>query len=385
MKVGILTYHRADNYGAVLQAYALQRIITMMGHKCEIIDYRCTGIESQFKYMKIKIYMDIIEIVKLNIERLSHIQKHHKFELFRQKLNMSTCSYSSENIEKTNELYDCFITGSDQVWNFSCNKNDYTYLLDFVYDKKKKNSYAASFGTSIIPSELENVYKTLLNTFNNISVREQQGARIIEQLLGKKCNVVLDPVFLLDNDNWSELTKRVGGQYILVYQLFKSETMIKAAQELALKNRLKIYIISRWSYGNIYGKTKVKNKLYVSPSEFISLFKSAGYILTNSFHGTAFSIIFHKEFYVEPVSGTSSTNSRFESLFEILNLHNRKIINGRISYPDSKIDYYKIDDIIQHERKASLGYLANIVTDHFYNEGAAMVNIPPQNCKRGLS
>lgn len=367
MKVGILTYHRADNYGAVFQVFALQKTILKLGHECEIVDYRSEGIENQYRYKKFRIGKGTLGIIKYNINQYLHREKHRNFELFRDQLVISP-TYTGKNIVDANDKYDCFITGSDQVWNYSVNKMDYTYLLDFVKDQRKKNSYAASFGMSSIPNELTDTYENLLSTFNNISVREQQGHQIITNLLGRDCEVVLDPVLLLKKEDWIKLFVTMerseilqDGEYVLIYQLYKSKSLIDFARDLANRSKCKIVIISQSLYGAYYGVPNVINKSNVGPTEFLSLFLGARYIVTNSFHGTAFAINFHKEFFIEYISGGHDVNSRFVSLLNMLNLEERKIEKGIIADINKNIDYVKVDKLLDKKRAKSLEFLKNII------------------------
>jgi hypothetical protein len=361
MKVGILTYHRADNYGAVLQVFALQKTILKMGYECEIIDYRCAGIENQYRYKKLRFGKGTVGIIKFNLNQYFHRKKHKNFELFRHKLSMSN-PYTLDNIENANDEYDCFITGSDQVWNCDVNKNDYTYFLDFVKDQRKKNSYAASFGRSSIPQGLLDKYIELLSTFNNISVREEQACKIVESVLGHNCKIVLDPVLLLTKGEWEKYTDWKDGDYVVVYQLYKSKNLISFAKDLANRTKCKLVIISQSLYGAYYGVSNAVNKSNVGPEEFLSLLLGARYIVTNSYHGTAFAINFHKNFFTEFISGEYDVNSRFVSLLNLLNLQNRKIESGNHSNIKTNIDYEEVDKLLNKERVKSLEFLKKILS-----------------------
>lgn len=366
MKIGILTYHQADNYGAALQVFALQQVMTKLNCECEVINYYSKAIQDQYTYKKFERHANLWNVLKFNINQYLHRKKHKNFELFRENICLSK-PYTIENIKDSNLLYDAFITGSDQVWNYNVNKSDFTFLLNFVDDSTKKNSYAASFGVSSIPNELIKEYRTLLSAINHISVREQQGRDLIKNLIDRDCEVVLDPVLLLNMEQWSKFIKEPkDSKYVLIYQLYKSRSLLDFARKLAKKKHCKLVIVSQSLYGAYYGFPRMKNKSNVGPYDFLSLLLGASYIVTNSFHGTAFAITFHKEFYVEYISGGHDVNSRFDSLLRMFNLTERKIIDTKINNIDLRIDYDVVEKLLSKKRKQSLAYLKNMIG--FYNE-----------------
>ena len=215
-KIGILTYHRAYNYGAVLQAYALQSAIQNINYNVEIIDYCCDYIEKIGSEKSIK---NIIKFI-LSGRRINQTKK--KFVKFRNdKLNLSNNDFNRDTIKEIADLYDIYIVGSDQVWNYQGSNFDKTYFLDFVKQNTKKKSYAASFGISKIPPKYEKEYIRLLNKFSDISVREKQGINIINNLLGKDCELVLDPTLLLSKKEWKEKTS-ISNRIIKEKYLLKS-------------------------------------------------------------------------------------------------------------------------------------------------------------------
>ena len=187
MKVGTLTYHRAVNYGAILQTYALQKVLDKLGVENEVIDYRSDFIEWIYKpfcMRKVNNFWNFLTVIE---GAPIKSRKMKQFSDFANKnIRVSKEKYTKSNISNANDVYDLFITGSDQVFNFKCSNNDKNYFLDFVKDTTKKSSYAASFGFDKIPDEHTDEYKRLLSTFENISVREQQGVNIVKESVGKE-------------------------------------------------------------------------------------------------------------------------------------------------------------------------------------------------------
>ncbi|MCX7715404.1 MAG: polysaccharide pyruvyl transferase family protein [Clostridia bacterium] len=361
MKVGILTYHQADNYGAVLQAYALWQVIESKGIDCQIINYDCRAVGAQYRYRKLKFDGNLFANIKYNINCYLHRKKKENFAKFRAMMNLSPV-YTKDTIKDAEDHYDCFIVGSDQVWNSNCSDGDFTYLLDFAKNRQKKNSYAASFGTADIPSDLICAYAALLKDFNNISVREERGAILVESLIGKRCPVVLDPVFLLDKEKWESFAGPKKEEYILVYQLYYTKSLLEFAESLSKKTGLKLVTISISLKTQVYSLFHSTNKSSVGPDEFVSLIANARYVVTNSFHGTALSVILKKQFFTELAPSEYNVNSRFDELFSTFELHDR-IIKDTDYNIDNEIDYDKLDLILKQRKEESLEYLDLILSN----------------------
>lgn len=366
MKIGTITYHRAINYGAVLQTYALQKVLDKMGADSEVIDYRCPFIEWLYKPLcmrKVKNVKDFIAVIKgANIKK----QKRDMFLKFL-KNNVRTSSNiynSEEELLKANNIYGKFITGSDQVWNFKCSNSDSKYFLDFVSDESKKYSYAASFGVDKVPDEWENEYKKLLSEFNTISVREKQGVKIVKDLVNKDAEEVLDPTLLLNTEDWKKLIKNDVNfeDYILIYAMKPSEKLITFAEELSKKTDKKIVFLkdSLTKENEVRFDNDVEYDKMVSPEEFVELFMKASYVITNSFHGTAFSINFNKQFFTELLAPETKVNSRLENILDMLGLRSRQILKD--SKPDTEeIDYSKVNKILEEKKAKSMEFLKKIL------------------------
>ena len=347
-----LTFHQSENYGALLQAYALQTTIQKLGYKTCILNYHSDGIS--YWSRKIHLMKDGISLsnIKSVIWQQLQRKKTYHFNQFRNKLTLSE-PFDSNNMNQANELSNCFIVGSDQVWNCDCTFGDYHYFLDFVKDDLLKISYGASFGYSEIPKKHEKICKILLSDFSQISVREKQGAELIYHLLKKDAKVVLDPVLLLNTDQWKTLLKKVNKKYVFVYQAEKSAELIKAAQKIAKIKKCPVFIVSNVLRGT-FGKNR-KNLSNIGPDLFLSYLYSAEAVVTNSFHGTILSILFNKEFYVEPLK-RNNTNSRIFHILEEFQLKERILpLNQKVL--DSRIDYAKINEQLNQYREDSIAFL----------------------------
>lgn len=366
MKVGTITYHRAVNYGAVLQTYALQKILNDFNVDSEVIDYRAPYIEWIYKPFCMRNVKNIKDFMKVVMgARIKSRKRKCFYNFLKENIKVSKEKYTISNIQKANDVYDSFFTGSDQVFNLDCSNYDTNYFLEFVNDFDKKNSYAASFGFDKMPDEDVEQYKKLLSTFNNISVREKQGVKIVSDAVDKQAVEVLDPTLLVSSDEWMKIIKNPKIKeegYILVYAMAPSPTLISFADKLANMTGRKILFIkdSLTKEGNNVLKGDIKYLKEVSPSEFIELFSKAEYVITNSFHGTAFAINFNKKFFTELLAPEWKVNSRLENILDMLDLRSRQIVN--LDVTTDEVDYEKVNNILGEKRKVSLEYISKVIS-----------------------
>lgn len=358
MKVGIITFHRAINYGGVLQAYALQRVISDLEIECDIIDYYCPFIEAHYRPKKIT-KMQIKRLISTLLFNGELKRSTDEFENFiNHYLKLSSKKYSPQTIVKANREYDYFLTGSDQVWSPTCAGFDNAYFLDFVIDINKKGAYAASFGRSDIPEELKSEYTRLLKDFNSISVREKSGVNIVNQLTNLNATVVLDPTLLLSKEQWeNNFNKKRFSNYILVYMISEDKDLLKKAKEYSKEHHLQIVYINN----RLYKTKNVTNISKVSPEEWVSLFINAECIFTNSFHGIAFSINFSKLFFAYELKENKSVNERIINILSLFDLTEHLINKETDIKGISEIDYQQIQMKLDKLRKESMKYLRKIL------------------------
>jgi Polysaccharide pyruvyl transferase. len=349
MKIGILTIVDYDNYGNRLQNYALQKVMQNMGHEVLTVKNFHGSQASIFKRI-----FKILDLTKI-IPRLRYHDINRKrsknFEKFTQKyINESKKSYFSVK-DDYNELsdVDCFVIGSDQVWNYTFSRfSD----IDFgMFTTKPKISYAASFGVSTVPAKLKAHYSEGLNVIESISVREDVGQEIVEELTDRKATVVLDPTFLITKSEWADLTKNCPvykHKFVLTYFLGEvdRETAIYI-RKYAESNKLLVK-----NLGNRHDKELWE----AGPEEFVNLFSQTEKVFTDSFHACVFSIIFGKDFEVFERSSTNgSMNSRIETLLRKLNIEDRW--HSYQKQQPKEIDYLKVNDLLNGERVKSIDFL----------------------------
>ena len=349
--IGLLSFHRAKNYGAVLQAYALQKSIEKEGKDCEYINIRFNSPQGNQQENR-KTFLQKFKNIK---RKLLLIYRSKKFCAFCEKyLKVSQESYLGDSNICDMDKYDSYIVGSDQVWNLRLTKETKSFLLHFVSDNKRKNSYASSFGVDSLPEKYERIIEKYLPRFENISVREQQGAELIKKITGIDAVVCLDPTLLLTKQEWTSIEKKsIYKNYVFICAMDDTDTLIERAREIAKKNKLRILAVGLKK--NYKG---VKNIYAASPEQWLGLINNAHTVVTNSFHGTAFSINLNKEFFVEYLPEGWTVNSRLENIVKLFGIEDRVI--GNSAEYSKEIEFTAINEKLISERKKSLKYLRRI-------------------------
>lgn len=341
MKAGILTYHNAVNYGAVLQAYALQRTVAKAGISCKIIDYKSPGVERQYRSLRFRERNSLKEYVLHNATCAVRRKKKKAFANFvKSKLE---CTAPVDALTKVADM-DAVIVGSDQVFNPLCTGGDPSYLLQGLTSHTKKFSYAASIGKKenidLYKTKFGIDYQEILKSFDWLSSREKDAADYISEKTGKPCDCVLDPVFLYGAEGWREFCKTSAEEYIFVYNLGNFRTLFDTVKAMKKQTGLKVVAVNKDLKGDL--KTLgYENRSCASPEEFVSMLAGAKYVVTDSFHATAFSIMFRKDFYVVANSGKENTNSRLRSVLEEIGIEGRYLTGGETFRFAGALEYDK--------------------------------------------
>lgn len=361
MKIGILTVPFNNNYGGMLQAFALKTVLNAMGHETVFINRR----RNRPRTIKFKLYHTLVKIgllkdrIKQNDKRLS---KYTDLFLDQYLSPITKDYYTSTEIRACLELgLDIIIVGSDQVWRYRYAKDAiFDYFLEFA-DNVKKISYAASFGvdTCEYPVDIRERIRDLLCKFDHISVREVSGKKIIEKDLNyhvDRVNVVLDPTLLLPSECYSELLSPClhKEKYIFTYVL--DEDSIKESDISSIQNK---YNLSRLDFKAQSGSSE-KQKVIEPVEKWLSGIANSEYVITDSFHGTVFSIIFNKPFIV--VANPDRGITRLLNLLQVFNLQDRLITSMENDYLDilnRSIQWEMVNDVLAKSRTESLNYLKN--------------------------
>lgn len=376
MKVGIITIHRIYNYGSVLQTFALQVALEKLGVTSEIIDYvfpnefhrshKNIGEKQKrnsFRYYILKmLYAKALFRQHKGIERFLHTQ-----------IQLSQRCYNCPiELQNNPPLYDVYVTGSDQVWNPKHCNLDPAFFLQFAPNGKKRISYAASIGRTVLNKEEARKYKDWLNAYSFIGVREKSGTDLLKKLLPEKtsvCRTVLDPTLLLSKEEWGNMaiSPSQRSPYILCYYLNYSFDAFPYVDELASHiKKLTGYKIIRVARPPMSCSSLFSShyKVGASPEEFLGLIKNAAVVLTTSFHGTAFALNFERPlFTIVEKKGVGDT--RQEDLLNLMGLHDRVLEKGEPFPGLDRIEcnYEEVRVQLQKERCNSIEYLKEAIYD----------------------
>lgn len=340
-KVGILTlFYKTWNFGAQLQACALQRVIQGLGYECEQI---------RFVWSR--------EQTRLNYDAASIDQE--AFERFAGQIPHSEKVYTPETLDEANEEYDIFVCGSDQIWGVKDSMPIHVLpqmALSFVRDGKRRISYGASFGSGDMGENRKEVLRCFLNRLDALSVREQSAVPVVERMAGKAVVSVLDPVMLLSAGEWESIAKKDGEScpkegYVLLYNVSCSQTLYREAKKYAEKKQLRLVNLS-YMEGTSIG-----------PCDFIRLIAHSDYVLTDSFHGSVLAVLFHKPFVtfgVDLIDTEFSKNIRMKDMLKLCGLENRfcrKVTEDWLSVLENRIDYRFVDEKIRKAADYSMDFL----------------------------
>ncbi len=353
-KIGTLTFQNTTNYGAVLQALALQHAIKKVGGETEIINYHCENIERREYYVFPKFEKNLLNYAKKVKAYFSMSNKKKIINKFISKnMTLSKKEYNRNTISEANKLYDKFLVGSDMVFNLDITDGDMTYYLDFA-ESDKRYSYAASLGVEAIPDKyLENCVENL-NKFKHVSVREEQTQKYFDSILKCKTSFNVDPTLLHDGDFWKnyeETPNNIPEKYILLYFLDKENVILETAQKIAKENDCKIIILGNLKK-NYEGVEFIPN---ASVGEFLYYIHHAELVITGSYHGMIFSMNYNTNF----MYFNRANSSRMESIAKLTNSQDRRLTKEHL--PNLKCDFNKINHAVEKMRNDSIEYLKSLI------------------------
>ena len=370
MKICTITCHDVYNHGASLQAYGLMKYLMNCGHDVEIIDYKPDYLSNHYNLFSINnpkwkrnILTKVIYLALKIPGRILSLKKKRSFDNFTSKyLKKTNLRFSSyEELKENVPFADAYICGSDQIWNtLHRNGKDPTFYLDFVPDGKIKASYAASFAIDTISDEYKPMVKERVKRLDGVSVREKSGVEILKKLDINNAVNVVNPVFLLEKEEWNTIgTKEYKEEYILVYDFDNSHLIQKIATEIAKTRGYKIYNVNscKLKYADRYFS-------FSGPETFISLIRDAQFIISNSFHAAVFSIIYEKDFVI--VNRTEAINTRMRDLLDDLQLTERLISDDYdINKILKKVDFKESKTILNEKIAFSKKYLSDVISKNY--------------------
>lgn len=375
-KVEILTFHWTINFGGLLQAYALQETIRGMGFSTEFINYHNKKDLMSVSNWKRRILQKIWD--RMARAFFGREKRERITEKFRERYlsipspEYTSCESLKEKYHNGDALSYAYVVGSDQVWNPDLTGDPNAYLFSFLPSGCRKIAYAASFGKGCILDTYRKTFQKELPGFSSVSVREEDGSKLVHELAGIDAPAVMDPVFFLTAREWKRLAsdRMLPDDYILCYYMNTPDRSVSngiasLARALAQKHHCRIVNIGKKEYEKV--KFWQDNLFDIGPCEFVSLIANARFVVTNSFHATAFSVIFHTPFFV-PVNYEEPEklrlSNRMESLVKKLGCKERIMacpINRRnaasfIQEADH-MDFSDVDAILKKEIEKSKFFL----------------------------
>lgn len=363
MKVCTITCHNAVNHGARLQACALLYYLKSLGHDAEVVDYRPEYMSFSDKVwywpgVSVKMWAKLFLQLQL---RIDSVRRHAAFERFSERYIPRTEQIyrTLGELQKNSPQADAYIAGSDQIWNTSFRTGtDVAYYLDFGAPETRRVSYAASFAFPSLVAGCESFVKKHLSAFDHLSVREKSGLKILASM-GCEGEVTADPVFLLAAEAWDELLGCCDDMeaYILVYDVMGRENTIRQiAKRLAKIYGCKIYSVSSRRLG-------YADKCFpqAAPDKFVELVRNARCVVSNSFHGTAFALIYHREFFV--VDRKDGLNERMHDLLCQFGLQSRLVdVNTSDCVLNERISYEDVDKLLYRQIAESKTFLREVLS-----------------------
>ncbi len=366
-KIGILTFHASHNCGSMMQAYAMQNLLTELGYENEIIDFQNVGQRDMYAVIHKKV---TVKNLLRNFVTILHFKKISNQWNDYEKFMHDNFSMSSKMYHETNELEDigsCYskcICGADQIWNITIPDSDDAYFLPKNYSNMKKIAYAPSFGSKNIKKYSDNPdkYKNYLDNFDFLSIRENNGKKWIKELTGKDVPVVLDPTLMIKKSKYDDIceSSNIKGKYIFYYAPSYSRRLDKFVKKLSKKYNLKVVV---WNASEYYLKSEFINGFKLpkkfNPGIYYDLISNAELVVTTSFHGTIFSTICKKKFWILKNGGMYGDDDRVITLINQLKISDRLIeptFDDNFDYL-SEVNYSKYDVSLKKLQKQSLDYL----------------------------
>ncbi len=368
--VGIITLHHIYNFGAVLQAYALRRVIANLGFQSEIIDFHPEVMRRQYRLF---ILSRRIAGLKRNWKVLARLKEHlilrkRFYSFFRKQMGLGWRPLATrfQDLSRRVPKYDVYLTGSDMIWNpcfLDANYKEFgrACYLEFVKDDQgRRVAYSSSFGTAEIPDVHREKIASLLNRFHSLSSREEIGCDLIHQLTGRAAEHVLDPTLLLTSNKYDDVAvlPSISEPFILLYPMEPSDLFCRLARKV--RELLKRPLVAVVPHNSNPERFAFADKVVydAGPAEFLGWMKTASFVCTNSYHGTCFSLVYRKPFLGVPDSGS---NMRSVSLLQRFGLTTRQMTHPEelhAAHPLlGPIDYASFEPRLQQAIEQSLDYL----------------------------
>lgn len=353
MNIGIVTFHCSYNFGSALQAWAMQSAIEKLGHSATIVDYRSQNFDA-YRLMRVCRPRTMLRLLRSYGRNKARKDAFESFWDRHFNLSRTCYTYRDEKVlASLADCFDCFVCGSDQIWNLDCTQGVVEpFFLSFAGDKRRV-AYAPSLAhTAFRPENFDKErVGSLLMAFDHLSVREAETLPLFQPLVDKPIDVVLDPTMLLDAADYGEIVSNppLEGDYIFMYLLRECPELVESTAIMARATGKKVAYVSESDLPIPNGV----NLFGIGPSEFLSLIVNADAVLANSFHATVFSVLFHKPFRV---FATDGSGARMRNLLGDLGIGER-CVDGVESASIADVDWDGVERRLAALRAHSLDYL----------------------------
>lgn len=366
MKVEIITLHRITNFGSMLQTYATQTVVERLGHQSEVIDFVPDGMtfkRANWPNNDVSVWKKLLKLAPLFLVNLVEFSDVNRF--LKRYIHLSPKRYSCyQDIIKDIPMADAYLSGSDQVWNTQNNnppEDLKAYYLGFAPKGKKRIAYAGSFGKNTFTPEEEAIIKEYIAKYDHISVREDDGLKILHRFGFDNGVHVVDPTLLLRGDDWrkfASVKKAPKPGYVFVYNLNRNGLIKEVAQAIAKEKGLRII-----NFADTFDFIKgAKNRFGNTAEDFVNHIANADYVVTDSFHGTAFSLNLNRQVIVVKAP---RYNSRIESILRVAELLDTRLVGtveDGVKALITPINYSNVNPRIEEARKKSYDYLKNALS-----------------------
>lgn len=363
-RIGIVTFYESDNYGTCLQAFAISHAIQSLGYCAEIVNYQRDSIISQLSILKKLSGVTIQQAIQLMQSKKYRELRKQGFIEFRKLMLISQQRYYEENLIKANEEYDAFVCGSDMVWSLESKKLFDVYFLTFA-EKEKRIAYAPSFGNMVFSENDQALYAEKLLGFDYLSCREKTGVEFIEKTINKNCQFVLDPTLLLDKEDWLKTfqinyTDDSKNKKLLSYMFGGLPPQIEKKLNKLLGDEYQMQYIPDTL--KEYKRANISNATEFGPIGFIKQYATADKVVTNTYHGLIFAIIFNKPFVLvhrPKKEHWAIHEERMASFLKTFDLESHYVYaDQEITEDMFPVDYEKVNRILKEYRHNSLLYLS---------------------------
>ncbi len=367
MKVEIITLHRITNFGSMLQTYATQTAVEKLGHEAEVLDYVPEGMSfkrANWPKNDTPAWKKFLKLPPLFVVNL--VEYHDVNRFLREYIHLSSKRYTCyKDILTDIPVADAYLSGSDQVWNTQNNNPSEdlkAYYLGFAPEGKRRIAYAGSFGKNTFTEDEEHIIKAFVAKYDYISVREDDGLNILHRFGFDNGVHVVDPTLLLRGEEWKKFASKKSAPkpgYVFVYNLNRNGLIKEVAKAIAKEKRLRIINFAD-TFDFISG---AKNRLGNTAEDFVNHIANADYVVTDSFHGTAFSLNLNRQVIVVKAP---RYNSRIESILRVAGLLDTRLIgtiDEGLKASSTTIDYRVVNSRIEEAREKSYEYLTNALSD----------------------